>query len=73
MTIQSLGDFHHNFKIEINFPYENLPQYIKDGYYNPGDIFLIQDKMQISYNFEIKTMVKDYVVVNSKINDSGNN
>jgi hypothetical protein len=63
----------NNFKIEINFPYENLPQYIKDGHYNPGDIFLIQDKMQISYNFEITTMVKDYVVVNSKINDSGNN
>jgi len=63
----------NNFKIEINFPYENLPQYIKDGYYTPGDIFLIQDKMQISYNFEITTMVKDYIDVNSKINDSGNN
>lgn len=63
----------NNFKIEINFPYENLPQYIKDGYYTPGDIFLTQDKMQISYNFEIKTMVKDYIDVNSKINDSGNN
>jgi hypothetical protein len=63
----------NNFKIEINFPYDNLPQYIKDGYYTPGDIFLIQDKMQISYNFEITTMVKDYVDVNSKINDSGNN
>ena len=63
----------NNFKIEINFPYDNLPQYIKDGHYTADDIFLIQDKMQISYNFEIKTMVKDYVDVNSKINDSGNN
>jgi FMN-dependent NADH-azoreductase len=41
--------------------------------FKKGDIFLIQDKMQISYNFEITTMVKDYVDVNSKINDSGNN
>jgi hypothetical protein len=63
----------NNFKIEINFPYEKLPQYIKDGHYTPGDIFLIQDKMQISYNFEITTMVKDYINIDSNLNESGNN
>lgn len=66
-------DQENNFKIEINFPYDKLPQYIKDGYYNPGDIFLIQDKMQISYNFEITTMVKNYINVDSHLNESGNN
>jgi hypothetical protein len=66
-------DKQNNFKIEINFPYNQLPQYIKDGHYTPGDIFLIQDKMQISYNFEITTMVKDYIKVDSNINESGNN
>ena len=61
-----------HFKIEINFPYEKLPPSIKNNY-NNGDIFLIQDKMQISYNFQITISVKDYVDVHSKLNESGNN
>ena len=73
VTYIEIEDNPNEFKIEINFPYDKLPKYIKDGYYNAGDIFFIQDKMQISYNFEITTMVKDYLNVNSHLNESGNN
>jgi hypothetical protein len=60
------------FKIEINYPYHQLPNNIKNNY-NSGDIFLIQDKMQISYNFQITISIKDYGDVHSKLNESGNN
>jgi hypothetical protein len=33
--------------IEINYPYNNLTDYLKD------EVFIIQDKMQLSYTFEI--------------------
>lgn len=60
------------FDIEINCPYENLNENILNGY-EPGSIFLIQNKMQISYNFEIVSQIKNYDNVNSKLNESGNN
>jgi hypothetical protein len=51
----------NSFEIEINFPYEKLPSYLKNmEYYNPGDIFFIQKKLQISYTFEITYYEKDY-------------
>jgi hypothetical protein len=63
-----------SFIIEINYPYNKLPDYLKDQTkYIPGEIFLIQEKMQISYTFEITTMIKDYSIVSSKLNESGNN
>jgi len=63
-----------SFIIEINYPYNKLPDYLKDKTkYIPGEIFLIQEKMQISYTFEITTMIKDYSIVSSKLNESGNN
>jgi hypothetical protein len=63
-----------SFLIEINYPYNLLPDYIKDNNkYIPGEIFLIQDKMQISYTFEITSMIKDYSIVSSNLNESGNN
>ena len=63
-----------SFIIEINYPYNKLPDYLKDNTkYIPGEIFLIQEKMQISYTFEITTMIKDYSIVSSQLNESGNN
>ena len=63
-----------SFIIEINYPYDKLPEYLKDDTkYMAGEIFLIQEKMQISYTFEITSMVKDYSIVSSKLNESGSN
>ena len=60
--------------IEINYPYDSLPKYLKDpNYYNAGDIFFIQSKLQISYTFYITYMVKDYNKLDSMLNDSGSN
>jgi hypothetical protein len=71
--VLNVGDEYNNtFKIEINFPYEQLPDLIKNNYI-PGNIFLIQDKLQISYSFTITTQIKDYLSINSNINESGNN
>lgn len=74
-NILSKGNMEDNlFLIEIDYPYDKLQEYLKDDTkYNPGEIFLIQDKMQLSYTFEITTMVKDYSVVSSKLNESGSN
>ena len=63
-----------SFIIEINYPYNKIPDYLKDQTkYIPGEIFLIQEKMQVSYTFEITTMIKDYSIVSSQLNESGNN
>ena len=62
------------WEVEINYPYDNLPIYFKDSaLYTPGSVFLIQDKMQISYSFDLNIKVKDYEDVKSLINDSGQN
>ena len=62
------------WQIEIDFPYKNLLEYYKDStFYNPGSVFLIQDKLQLSYTFTITTMIKDYKQLNSGLNDSGTN
>jgi len=62
------------WNIEINFPYQNLPNYLKDPILcKPGSIFLIQEKMQISYTFTITIMTKDYGEIKSQLNASGNN
>jgi hypothetical protein len=59
--------------IDINFPYELLPDYLKiPGLYNPGTIFFIQDKLQVNYTFIISTNGKDYDSVKSYLNGSGN-
>jgi hypothetical protein len=63
-----------SFLIEINFPYHKLPDYLKDNSkYVPGEIFIIQEKMQLSYTFEVTSLIKDYSIVSSNINESGNN
>ena len=61
------------FTIEISYPYDDLPDYLKSNYFSNGDLFLIQDKNQIAYTFQIKTNVKDYDKLESGLNESGNN
>jgi hypothetical protein len=62
------------WQIEIDFSYQNLPEHYKDtNFYIPGSVFLIQDKLQLSYTFTITTMVKDYKQLKSGLNDSGTN
>jgi hypothetical protein len=53
---------------EINYPYNSL---LND--YAPGEIFIIQNKLQIDYTFQITCNVKKYAELKSMINDSGNN
>jgi hypothetical protein len=53
---------------EINYPYNNV---LSD--YAPGEIFIIQNKLQIDYTFQITCKVKKYAELTSIINDSGNN
>jgi hypothetical protein len=62
------------WEIEVNFPYNNLPAYLKDtSLYIPGGLFLIQEKLQISYTFTVTVKTKDYQMVSSQLNESGNN
>ena len=62
------------WQVEIDFPYENLSKYYKDpNLYKDSQIFLIQDKLQVSYTFIITTAIKSYKEVKSKLNESGNN
>jgi hypothetical protein len=64
----------NQWNIEIDCPYLNLPEYILNstGYY-PGEIFLIQEKLQISYTFTVTIQTKDYQKIQSGLNESGNN
>ncbi len=56
--------------IEIDYPYHNLPAYVKNGHYIEDSFFFIQQKMQITYTLEINSIVKDYNPMESNINDS---
>jgi len=60
--------------IEVNYPYENLPSYLKQPeYYNAGTIFFIQSKLQVTYTFIITYNEKDSSIVNSRLNGSPGN
>ena len=59
--------------IEINFPYDYLPFYVQNNLFSNGDLFLIQDKKQITYTFKITSNIKDYQKLDSYLNESGNN
>ena len=71
----NIGEKEDNkWDIEVNFPYNKLPPNLKENNaYYPGDIFFIQEKMQISYTFAINIKTKDYLPLNSLLNESGNN
>ena len=73
-VINTFTDIDNYWNVEINFPYESLPEYLKNpNIYQEGEIFIIQQKLQITYTFEITTKVKDYGKLNSKLNESGSN
>lgn len=61
------------WNIEIDFPYDSLPDYLQseNNTYSPGEIFFIQKKMQITYNFEITVGTKDYENMVSRLNEHG--
>ena len=64
----------YQWEVEIDFPYIKLPEYLKNPLiYRPGDVFFIQEKMQISYTFTVTIMTKDYQKLKSGLNESGNN
>ena len=65
------GDDYWN--IEIDYPYDSLPDYLQKKHYSysPGEIFFIQKKMQITYNFEITVGTKDYENMVSRLNEHG--
>ena len=52
------------WNIEIDYPYE----YIKNKNIDDGDIFLVQQKLQISYTFKVDYLVKNYEQLNSQLN-----
>jgi hypothetical protein len=54
---------------DINFPYSKL----HSTHYYENEIFFIQDKLQINYNFEITIKTKNFDSVSSQLNVSGNN
>ena len=61
------------WNIEIDYPYDSLPDYLQKKHYSysPGEIFFIQKKMQITYNFEITVGTKDYESMVSRLNEHG--
>jgi hypothetical protein len=61
------------WNIEIDYPYDSLPDYLQseNNTYSPGEIFFIQKKMQITYNFEITIGTKDYENMVSRLNEHG--
>lgn len=62
------------WSIEINYPYNLLPSYLKDkNLYYPGNIFFIQSKLQINYTFSVTISTKDYHKLESYLNESGSN
>jgi len=74
-NVISVGNTIDNqWNIEIDCPYLNLPEYVLNNTtYYPGEIFLIQEKLQISYTFTVTIQTKDYQQIQSKLNESGNN
>jgi hypothetical protein len=60
------------WNIEIDFPYDSLPDYLQSSNtFSAGEIFFIQKKMQITYNFEITIGTKDYENMVSRLNEHG--
>lgn len=57
-----------NWDIEIDYPYNNLTRDLRNMNYVPGQIFLIQHKLQVNYSFEIECDVRDFTVLKSQLN-----
>lgn len=51
--------------ITIDYPYENLPEYLL----TPNNyVFFIQDKLQINYTFKVTELIKDNYEIESRLN-----
>ena len=60
------------WNIEIDYPFDSLPDYLQSpNTFSAGEIFFIQKKMQITYNFEITIGTKDYENMVSRLNEHG--
>ena len=72
--VTSVGDMNFNgndntddnkfWNIEIDYPYDN----IENLYFDNGDLFLVQQKLQISYTFKIEYFTKNYDQLESMLN-----
>ena len=53
------GSIDKDLSFEIDFPYEDLPEYIQNGEYFENEIFFIQQKLQISYTLKLTEVRKE--------------
>jgi hypothetical protein len=72
-STNNYNDTENDFwNIEIDYPFDSLPDYLQSSNtFSAGEIFLIQKKMQITYNFEITVGTKDYENMVSRLNEHG--
>jgi len=65
------------FILGMDFPYEYIQRYfesLSDDYeYQPGDIFFIQHKLQLVYNFEITVSTRNSDDLRSNLEGTGLN
>jgi len=64
--ILNVNKNNNSIEFEINYPYS-------DTYYYPSEVFFIQDKLQINYNFEVIIKTKNFDPLSSQLNVSGSN
>ena len=62
-SINSINDS-NGLKITLNFPYNNLPDYLHE---QNNYVFFIQDKLQIHYTFKVIELIKDNQVLQSRL------
>jgi len=69
-STNNYNDVGNNYwQIEIDYPFESIPD---NFILSPGEIFFIQKKMQITYNFEIHYATEDYNNMVSRLNEHPN-
>ena len=50
---------------DIDYAFDNIPLTFLGDNFKPGQIFIIKQKLQISYTFKIVTLEKDYNILQS--------
>lgn len=53
------GSGYGALEFDINFPWEDMPEYISNGNYKTDEVFLIKQKLQTSYTFQVVTLEKN--------------
>lgn len=53
------GSGYNALEFDIGYPWEDMPDYIKDGNYKDNEVFLIKAKLQTSYSFRVITLEKN--------------